>query len=275
MAKKRLRAGEICSISILTITFIILIFPFYIMIVTSLKSGTQFIQNFWGIEFPIQLENYSRAWKSISLYFGNSVKVTVLTVGGLLLVVIPAGYSFARFNFRGKNILFYLIMAFSMIPATLLLVPMFLNVLDLGLNDSHWGVVLPNIATFSVVAIMLTRSFFQQIPVSLFESAYIDGARESMILRKIVIPLSKPIIGTVAVINSFNTFNQYMWPFIILSDNKLKTVPIGLATLAGQHGVNFGYQMAGYTLAALPLLIIFASTSKLYVSGITAGAIKG
>lgn len=275
MGKKRLRAGEVCSISILTITLIMLIFPFYIMIITSLKSGTQFIQNFWGIEFPIHWENYSRAWRSISLYFWNSVKVTGLTVAGLLLVVIPAGYSFARFNFRGKNILFYLIIAFSMIPTTLILVPMFLNVLELGLNDNHWGIILPNIASLSIVAIMLTRSFFQQIPASLFESAHIDGAKESIILRKIVIPLSKPIIGTVAVINIFNVFNQYMWPFIVLSNNKLKTIPIGLATLAGQHGVNFGYQMAGYTLAALPLLIVFASTSKLYVSGITAGAIKG
>lgn len=260
--------------AVLIIFALVMFMPLYIMIVISFKNELQTVSNFWWFSFPMQFKNYVKAWNTIVIYFYNSIKVTTLTVVGIMIVSTLAGYAFAKLKFKGKEFLFYTIMAFRMIPTSLLLIPMFINLLSLNLNNSHFGIILPNIATGSVIAILLARGFFESIPDSLFESAKLDGANELRILTSMVLPLSKPILGTIAVYNFFGTFNQFIWPYIVLSDDKLKTIPIGLERLAGQYGINFGLQMAGYTLASLPIIIIFILTMRLYVSGITAGAVK-
>lgn len=273
--KNKTKLCDVIVITILMLMLVITIIPFVVMLFTSFKDETQILQNFWGISFPLHVENYVRAFNEIYKYFYNSLKVTVITVVGILFVSILGGYTFGKLKFKGRNSLFLLIMAFRMVPTGLLIIPMFMNVMSFGLDNNHFGVILPNIATGCVVGIMLSRSFFMQIPDEIFEAARIDGAGEAKLFTTILIPLSKPIIGTIAVINFFNYFNQYMWPYIVLSDDSLKTVPIGLAKLAGENGVDFGFQMAGYSLVAIPLVIMFLCMSNIYVGGLTAGAVKG
>ena len=273
--KKTTNMPDIIITAVLVVLFLITVLPLVIMVFTSLKDETQILQNFWGLSWPLRLENYVAAFNEIYRYFFNSIFVTVTTVIGLLVVSIFAGYAFGKLVFPGRDGLFLAIMAFRMVPTGLLIIPMFLNILTLGLDNNYFGVILPNIATGSVVATMLARSFFMQIPDDIFEAARIDGAGELKLLSQILVPLSKPIIGTIAVMNFFTYFNQYRWPYIVLSDDSLKTIPIGLAKLAGEHGVNFGLQMAGYTLVAIPLIILFMCTSKIYVGGVTSGAVKG
>ena len=198
-----------------------------------------------------------------------------MSVGGIVVISTLAGYAFAKLPMKGRQPLYMIVMSFRMVPVGLLIIPMFMNVLSLNLDNSHWGVILVNMATGSTMAVMLTKSFFEQLPDSIFESAKIDGAGELAVMTKILLPLSKPIIGTVAVFNFFTYFNQFMWPYIVLSDKSLKTIPIGLNALAGEFGINFGLQTAGYTLVAVPLVILFLATSKIYVGGITSGAVKG
>jgi len=272
--KSRTRS-KISKITLLSIAALLTVAPFYIMLVTSTKDQTAFVTNFWGISFPFEIQNYTMAWKVVKNYIVNSFTVTMLTCIGILIVSIPAGYAFAKLPIKNKEKAFTIVMAFQMIPITLLLVPMFINILHMGLNDSHWGVILPNIATGSILSVILVRSFFEGIPDSIFESARLDGAHEVKIMLNVVIPMSKPIIGTVLLFNFFSYFNQFMWPFIVLSSDKLKTIPIGLMKLSGQYGVNFGLQMAAYTIVSVPLVILIVSTMKVYVSGITSGAVKG
>jgi multiple sugar transport system permease protein/raffinose/stachyose/melibiose transport system permease protein len=272
---KEKNRGSLVATIILAFFAILTIAPFYIMIATSTKDQMGFITNFWGVQFPINYINYIKTWTLINGYIFNSIKVTVLTVIGIILVSIPAGFAFAKMNFPGKEKTFTLIMAFKMIPATLLLIPMFINIIALKLNDTHMGVMLPNIAMGSIVSVILVRGFFEALPDSIFESARLDGANEIKIMSSIVVPMSKPIIGTVALFNFFGVFNQFMWPYIVLSSNELKTIPIGLNSLLGQYGVDFGLQMAAYTIVSIPLVILIASTMKVYVSGITTGAVKG
>lgn len=260
---------------ILLIFLICTILPLLIMIFTSLKDETQILQNFWGISLPFHWENYAEAWHEIGGYFYNSFKVTVLSVCGIVVISIFAGYAFAKLPMKGRQPLYMIVMSFRMVPVGLLIIPMFMNILSLNLDNSHWGVILVNMATGSTMAVMLTKSFFEQLPNSIFESAKIDGAGELKVMTKILLPLSKPIIGTVAVFNFFTYFNQFMWPYIVLSDKSLKTIPIGLNTLAGEFGINFGLQTAGYTIVAVPLVILFLATSKIYVGGITSGSVKG
>lgn len=268
--------GSDLIIRIILFLFLIsTVLPLLIMIFTSLKDETQILQNFWGVSLPFHWENYTEAWNEIGGYFYNSFKVTLLSVGGIVVISTLAGYAFAKLPMKGSQPLYMIVMSFRMVPVGLLIIPMFMNVLSLNLDNSHWGVILVNMATGSTMAVMLTKSFFEQLPNSIFESAKIDGAGELAVMTKILLPLSKPIIGTVAVFNFFTYFNQFMWPYIVLSDKSLKTIPIGLNTLAGEFGINFGLQTAGYTLVAVPLVILFLATSKIYVGGITSGAVKG
>ncbi len=273
--KKKTGISQIAINIALCFIVVLLFIPFAIMIITSLKDEMQIAVNFFGLPKPAVWANYPKAFSMIKGYFVNSFIVTGCTVAGIVAVAVPAGYVFAKFKFKGKEILYYIILAFTLIPSGMLLVPLYINIVSLHLGNTHLGVILPNIAGGSVMAILLSRGFFEEISDTIFESAKIDGARETQVIVKMLIPLSKPIVGTLCVYYFFTNFNQFMLPYIVLTSDKLKTIPIGLAKLAGQYGINFGLQMAGYSITAVPLMILFLCTSKLYVKGITSGAVKG
>ena len=269
--KKKTGISQIAINIALCFIVVLLFIPFAIMIITSLKDEMQIAVNFFGLPKPAVWANYPKAFSMIKGYFVNSFIVTGCTVAGIVAVAVPAGYVFAKFKFKGKEILYYIILAFTLIPSGMLLVPLYFAIAV----SSPVNVILPNIAGGSVMAILLSRGFFEEISDTIFESAKIDGARETQVIVKILIPLSKPIVGTLCVYYFFTNFNQFMLPYIVLTSDKLKTIPIGLAKLAGQYGINFGLQMAGYSITAVPLMILFLCTSKLYVKGITSGAVKG
>ncbi len=275
MRKNKRESSDVISIIILSLFLVCTLLPLFIMVFTSFKDQNEILMDFWGLPERLNLDNYITAWKDIGGYAYNSFKTTLLAVSGIVVVSVFAGYAFSKLPIKGKKPLFLVVMGFRMVPTGLLIIPMFMNVLSIGLDNNHWGVILTNIATGSTMAVMLTKSFFDQLPDSLFEAAKIDGAGELKTLTNILIPLSKPIIGTVIVFNFFTYFNQFMWPYIVLSDKALKTIPIGLAALAGENGVDFGLQSAGYSIVAIPLIILFLATSKIYVNGITSGAVKG
>lgn len=275
MRKNKRESSDVISIIILSLFLVCTLLPLFIMVFTSFKDQNEILMDFWGLPERLNLDNYITAWKDIGGYAYNSFKTTLLAVAGIVVVSVFAGYAFSKLPIKGKKPLFLVVMGFRMVPTGLLIIPMFMNVLSIGLDNNHWGVILTNIATGSTMAVMLTKSFFDQLPDSLFEAAKIDGAGELKTLTNILIPLSKPIIGTVIVFNFFTYFNQFMWPYIVLSDKALKTIPIGLAALAGENGVDFGLQSAGYSIVAIPLIILFLATSKIYVNGITSGAVKG
>lgn len=274
MHKKKISVSQILIVTYLSIMALVTIFPFYLMLVTSTKDQIGFIQNFWGVQFPVCIDNYIKAWDVISIYALNSFKVTLFTVVGVLLVSVLAGYAFAKLKFKGKNFLFYLLMMFQMIPVTLILIPMLINVNVLGMNDTHAGVILPQIATGCIMPIMLARGYFYSIPDAIFEAARIDGAGEMRIIGTIVIPVSKPVLGSICLFTFFSSFNSFMWPYIVLSSDELRTIPIGLNRLVGQYGTNFGFQMAAYAIVSIPLMLLILSTLRIYVEGMNLGAVK-
>ena len=250
------------------------VFPLYLMLATSTKSQFEFATNFWGIGWPVEWSNFKTAWDAIYMYIFNSLKITFITVLGITVLSVMTGYAFAKLEFKGKNFLYMVLLAFQMVPSALLLIPQFVNVYKLGLYNTHAGVILPSLGGGSIVAVVLPRSFFEAISDAIFESARIEGAGEICIITKIVLPLSKPIVGTNALLSFFGVFNAFTWPYIILSDDKLKTITIGLNKLTGQFGVNYGVQMAAYTIICVPLIILIACTMRVYVAGITVGAVK-
>ena len=230
--------------------------------------------NFWGFATAPHWENFAKAWSVISKYVVNSFIITPAICIGVVAVSVFAGYAFAKLELPAKELLFTIVLMFQMIPIGLLLIPMYLNILSMHLNDTYLGVILPGIASGSIIATVLSRSFFEGIPDSIFEAARIDGAKEVSIVLRMVLPISLPIMGTIFLQTFFSKFNEFMWPFIVLSSDKMRTIPVGLNQLAGQYGVDYGLQMAAYCIVSIPLIVLIVCTMKIYIGGATMGAVK-
>lgn len=263
-------------------------FPFVFMLFTSLKSNEQFFQNFWGPASPAEWSNYAQAWSAIGHYVYNSIVVSALSVSGVLVVASLSAYAFARHKFPGSQIFFYAILALMMVPGVLTLISSFMWMKSFpfmggnnwlgdggsGLLNTHAALVLPYIAGGQVFAIFILRSFISGLPEELFEAARLDGASELATLRSLVLPLMKPILGTIAIMNLLSVWNDYIWPLIVISDEAKKTLTIGLAFFQGAYFTTYGPLMAGYVIACLPLLILFLFAMRYFIEGLTSGAIK-
>jgi ABC-type glycerol-3-phosphate transport system permease component len=233
-------------------------------------------------------ENYIEAYHYVLPYVLNTVIIAVSVVVFSLLFASLSAYAFARYNFWGKSVLFGMIIVLMMIPSVLNLIPMFVIVKSFpffggnnlfgqgghGLLDNLLVVILPAVAGSQIINIYILRNFFEGISEGLFESGRIDGASDMQMYWHICLPLSKPILGTLAIMTIVGEWNNYIWPLVTLKKQSLMTITIGLAHLEGQFTSDYGLQMAGFTLAAIPLVILFMCTMKLFIKGISSGAIK-
>jgi len=272
---KRLTRDEILKHTALIVLAALTLFPLYFLIITSFKDYDQFIHHFWEPTLPLRWENYVDAWTEVSGYITNSILYA--TVESLCVVVLSSisAYVFARYNFPGREVLFYLILGVLMIPPVLMLIPQFLVVRWFGLLDTRAGLLLPMIAGGQVFSIFILRTFFAGLPEELFEAARIDGANHFQLYSQIAIPLSFPIVVTIAMLNFVGTWNEIIWPLVVLSREELKPVTTGLLTFQGQFTVtSYGPMFAGYVLASIPLIVVFLFCMKYYISGITSGALK-
>jgi len=248
--------------------------PILMMIIISFKTLAQFSMDPYMPTFPLHPENYTAAFKIVSVYIWNSLIVSGVSVVGMVILATLAAWSFARYPFPGREILFYLILALLMIPGELTLVPSFLLVKSLGLLNSRWVLILPYIAGGQVFAIFVLRSFFEGMPEELFEAARIDGASELSTFLQIGMPMAGGIVGVVAIMHITSTWNDLIWPMITVNVNRLMTLTIGLYAFRSVMYTQWGGLMAGYTIASIPMIILFAFTSKLFVEGLASGALK-
>jgi ABC-type glycerol-3-phosphate transport system permease component len=259
-------------------------FPFVFMIYSSLKTKEAIRHNFWAPPYKVEhlavAENYSKAWTVVAPYLRNSLIITTANVVGVLIVAVLASYAFARFSFPGKQVFFFMIIALLMVPGVLTLIASFMWMTalfwqpSLNLIDTYWVLILPSIAGAQVGAIFLCRGFFASLPNELFEAARIDGAGDVQIIWNIVLPLSKPILGTVAVMNILGTWNNFMWPLLTTGDKSMYTIAVGLRYFMGQFTNDYGPLFAGYTIASVPMIMLFVMTMRHFIAGLTSGAIK-
>jgi ABC-type glycerol-3-phosphate transport system permease component len=268
------RQGDWWRYLALSLIAFLMFLPFIITFFISFKSTPQFNRDPFLPTFPIYPENYADAWRIVAKYIVNSIIVSGVSVIGMVCLAALSAWAFARFPFPGREIFFYLILVLLMIPGELTLIPSFLLVKDLGLLNSRWVLILPYIAGGQVFAIFILRSFFQSMPEEMFEAARIDGANELQILTRIGIPLSQSILGVVAIMHILSTWNDLVWPLVTLSTDKLMTLTIGLYAFRTAWYSIWGPLMAGYMLASIPLIILFAFTSRLFVEGLSSGAVK-
>lgn len=221
------------------------------------------------------VQGYGYAWEVLRPYTLNTIFICLVTVFGVVTLGSISAYVFSRCRFPGKDALFMAVLSFMMIPAVLTLVPSFLWVKRLGMLNSHWVLILPYVAGGQVLAIFLFKGFFDGLPRELFESARMDGAGHLRLYWNIVLPLSKPIIAVVAIINVLGTWNNFLWPFITNSDEKYHVTSSGLF-LMGQGTVseNHATMFAAYVLSSIPLLVLFLYATKPFMAGVTSGAFK-
>lgn len=261
-------------LGVLIILLVITFFPFYIMIVCSFKYQLQIIENPWYLEGVIHIENYSKAFFQIYQPILNSIFITGCVIICVLFLASCAAYSFMRFDYPGKNLFYALIIMLLMIPGFVILVPQFILVTKLGWYNTFIAQILPPAASLVAMATMLTTTFFKKIPGSLLESAELEGANEFQIFGKIVIPLSKPIMATAAIITGLNSWNNYIWPLVCTSGADVRPITVALNLISSSLSEGDGVKLAGYVIASVPILVLFSFCSKQFVAGLTQGAVK-
>lgn len=250
--------------------------PFLWMISASMKPEAdvflypiQWIPKHWNA-----IENYKAVWATkFSLYYWNSIKVSVLTTALSVLLSAMAAYAFSKIKFRGRNVLFVLVLAIYMIPSQAILVPQFLLFRWMGLFDSHFGLIL--LGSFSVLGTFMLRQFYMGIHEEFMESARIDGAGHFRIFFSICTPLVRPAIATYAILRFIWTWNDYQNPLIFLRTKDLFTLPLGIRSFADLNGEFYSLIMAASVSAIVPLLIIFIIGQKQVIEGISTGGVKG
>ncbi|GAF23847.1 MULTISPECIES: carbohydrate ABC transporter permease [Shouchella] len=276
MAEKQQRSKiEIGFVSILLIIIgFILSIPFLWMLLSAFKPNPELIQIPVRI-FPETwtLENFTRLFTEMN--FGTYLRNTLILVGCALIGLIfnaMAGYSFAKFDFKGNRPLFFLVLATMMIPGQVTMIPVYLILNEMGLTNTMPGIVLPGlVAAFSI---FLFKQFMTTIPDALIEAARLDGAGEFYIFFKLVLPMAKSILAVQGILAFIGAWNSFLWPLIVANSQDLYTLSVGLALLQGQAGENYALQMAGSAVMVVPILIIFAIFQKYIVDGFTMSGIK-
>jgi multiple sugar transport system permease protein len=253
-----------------------MIIPLIWMVITSFQTLNE-TRHFPPILVPdsIRWQNYTDVLQRapFARWYLNTLVVTVVVVAGNLLFCSLAGYAFARIKFFGRDVVFILVLATLMIPFQVIMIPTFLIVRKLGLIDTLGGLIVPNLA--GAFGIFLLRQFFRSLPIELEEAARIDGASRLGVLFKIVLPLSGPVLATVAVITFLWTWNDFLWPLITIYNPDNMTLQLGLTTFQGAHQTNTNLLMAANVMSVVPVLLLFFVAQRFFIRGIATSGLKG
>lgn len=249
--------------------------PLYLMLVVSLKSNPQFYQSPIGATSPAHWENWKFAWEAITPTVANSMFVSCSSTFLTILLALLGAYFFARYRMPLSTFLWNAILLLMMMPAIANLVPLFNLLKDLSLLNTLTALIIVGASGGQIFAIFTLRQFVSDIPQDLFEAAEIDGANHFQQMKTIVVPLSGPILGTVGVMHFLSQWNDFVLPLIIMRDHSKLPVMVQLIRMAGEYIKLWGPLMAGYAIASIPIIILFVFSMKLFVKGLTEGAVKG
>ncbi len=255
---------------------VIMLVPFYWMIATSLKTSYDAVKvpPVWFLN-PPQWGNYVRLFSEQPMvrFLLNTVKIVVCVLVGQLFFSSLAAYSFARINFTGKNVLFMIYIGTMMVPTQVTLIPTYLIFANIGITDSHIPLILPSF--FSAFGVFLLRQFFMSLPVELEEAAKIDGCNRFQIYWRIMLPLIKPALMTLAVFTFMSSWNDYMGPLIYLTSVDKYTISLGIASFKGTYLTSWELMMAGAVVSVIPILTFYLAAQKYFEEGIAFSGIKG
>lgn len=272
----KLRKGAIISLyAFLFASAAIFLFPLVWMFITAFthpESITKVPPDLLGRDYTLMNFKDLFGHSEILLWLFNSTLISLAVTFFHLFFDSLAGYAFARKDFPGKTIIFWAIISLMMIPGQVIIVPLYLMMSKLHLLDSLWAVILPGLA--GPFGIFLMKQYMEGLPRDLEDAARMDGCSEVGIYRHIILPLSKPVLGTLGIFTFITYWNAFLWPLIVLNSASHYTLPVGLATLQSKQVLDYGLLMAGAVVAALPMMIVFFAFQGFFVKGIRMGALK-
>jgi alpha-1,4-digalacturonate transport system permease protein len=254
---------------------LVMFFPIYWMFVTAVRPREEIFApevQLWPSEFV--WSNFVEAWNTLPFtqWYINSFAIALIAVVITVFINLLAGYTFAKYDFPGRNVIFLLLLSTLMIPIQVYIVPEYLIVAQLGWVNTYWGVIFPRAA--EAFGIFLVRQFMMSIPDELIEAARIDGASEFTIFRKVVLPLSGPVIAVLIIFTFMWRWNDFAWPIVVLQDQEAYTVPLGLNLMQGAYYTEWTYLMAMTLVSILPMLLIFIFFQRYFVQGIARTGLK-
>lgn len=265
----RIQARDFVACVVLVVAALVFFFPVYWMFATAVRPQAEIFApeiRLWPSEFV--WHNFVEAWEQLPFtrWYINSLMIAVIAVVITVFINLLAGYTFAKYNFRGKNVIFFMILSTLMVPIQVIIVPEFLIVNELGWLNTYWAVVLPRAA--EAFGIFLVRQFMLGIPDDLIEAARLDGASEFGIFREIVLPLSGPIIAVLTIFTFMWRWNDFAWPIAVLTDQSAYTIQLGLNLLKGIYYTEWTYIMAMSLVSVIPILLVFVFFQRYFVEGI-------
>ncbi len=275
--KKRLQKGIVYSL--LSIWGIFVLFPFYWMVLTSVKSYGAYNGEYIPLLYTLSptLQNYADAFTAVPLakYFANTVIFTLLTTGAMLIVTVLAAFAFARLNFKGKNLAFTLFLALMMIPSELVVITNFVTITNWDMRNTFGGLILPSVT--SVFYIYLLKENFAQVPDELYYAAKVDGTSDFKYLTRVLLPICKPTVITITILKVIECWNSYVWPRLITDDASYFLVANGIQEIRenGFGRENIPAMMAAVVVISLPLIVLFLCFRKKIMAGVSRGGLKG
>ncbi len=273
------RISSMAMIVFFSFLAVLIILPIYALLIASFKPGGDLLQYGLNLELNLprmSLDNYKLLFygkHDYWIWFYNSIILTVITVLGTLIISAFVGYGFAAYEFKGRNLLFIIVLIILSIPLEVVMLPLYKQMSTMKMMDSYTAVVLPFLAHASTI--FFFRQYLLSIPKSLLEAGRIDGATEYGIFFRLIIPIMKPAFAAMAILNGMNAWNNYLWPLLVIRSADKYTLTLGLNTLINPYGDNYSLLVVGSFFSIIPIFVLFLCFQKYFIEGMTAGAVKG
>ena len=277
--RSKLTSQSVIMLILFIAMTIVILTPFISIFLASLRPGKEIMRQGIGLNIDpsiMSFKNYLYLFSDNTPYFTwfkNSIVITAVQTALTLITSAFVGYGFAMYEFRLKNLLFTCVLIIMMIPMEIIMLPLFQLIIKLRLIDSMWGIILPFVA--SPLPIFFFRQYLSGIPKDFLDAARVDGCSEYGIFARIIFPLLKPAFAAMGIFVGMSSWNNFLWPMIVLSSKDKLTLTIGLNTLITPYGNNYDVLIAGAVFSVIPIVILFLLFQKYFIAGMTAGGVKG
>lgn len=275
---KKVKTSHVIMCIFMILVSFISVYPLIWVVFQSLKTETQFLSSIWTLPTSFHFDNYREVWEKqgLSVYFMNSVYATIITTIIDIVLVSMAGFVFSKLEFKFKKFWYNFIILNLLIPTPIILMPMFLMINSLNIKNTIWALVFPYLQGFAPLGLIIAKNYYDSLPNDLIDAAKIDGCSIFGTFIKIMAPLTKPIIATMAILGSMQAWNEYIWALVSITEQKKYTLSVGIAVL-NDKSATMGYTpvFAALSISSMVIVIIYLFMQKQFVASIASGAVKG
>ena len=274
--KNRQWAAKLVAYAFLSAGALMMVLPFYWMIITAFKTPEQVTQMppvWWPSSLMLDNFRYVLGSGEFARYIFNSMLVTVVSVSLTVVVTILTAFAFSRLKFPGRDLIFSLFLGFMMVPFELLAITNYTTIVKLHQIDTYQALIVPYIA--NILYIFILRNFFLEIPDSLYHAARVDGSSNGKYLWRVMVPIAKPAIITIVLLNSIDSWNSFLWPMLVTNESRMRTVTVGLTSFVQAAGIRYERLMAAAFIVVIPMVVLFFFARKYIVTAVAQGGIKG